>query len=160
MEPGGRGEARGTAEVGMAGRGRQRCATQAGQSSRTEAVVEGSAPRRDRLLRSGRRPVAPGDPLGAESSLEARGPESVVFGGLGAALVPSGSHPSGLRNVALIFKARRARCLEGNLVCTQVYRQKGINMMPEWNCNPDPRRPRDLLWFAAAVAAQAFGVCL
>lgn len=100
--------------------------------------MEGSAPRRDRLLRSGHRPVAPGDPLGTESSLGARGPESVVFGGLGAALVPGGSHPSGLRNVALIFKARRARCLEGNLVCTQVCRQKGVNMMQECNCNPDP----------------------
>lgn len=123
--------------------------------------MEGSASGRDRLLRSGRRPVAPGYPLGAESSLEARGPESVVFGGLSAALVPGGSHPSGLRNVALVFfKARRARCLEGNLVCTQVCRQKGVNMMQECNCNPDPRRPRDLLWFAAAVATRAFGVCL
>lgn len=153
VELGGRDEAREGPSGRTAGRGRQRCTTQAGQSSRTEAVVEGSAPRRDRLLRSGRRPVAPGDPLGAESSLESRGPESVVFEGLGAALVPGGSHPSGLRNVALIFKARRARFLEGNLVCTQVCRQKGVNMMQECNCNPDPRRPRDLLWFAAAVAA-------
>lgn len=99
----------------------------------------------DRLLRPGRRPVAPGDPLGPESSQDARAAECLVYGGLGATLVPGGSHPSGPQERSFdffFFKAQRARRLEGNLVCTQVCRQKDVNVLQKCNCNPDPLRPR------------------
>lgn len=59
--------------------------------------------RQDSQLRPRRRLVAPGDPFAAESSQDAGAAECVVCGEYGAALVLGGSHPSGSRNVALIF---------------------------------------------------------
>lgn len=61
VELGGRDEAREGPSGGTAGRGRQRCTTQAGQSSRTEAVVEGSAP-----------PARPSPPIGAPAGCPGR----------------------------------------------------------------------------------------
>lgn len=72
----------------------------------------------DSQLRPRRRLVAPGDPFTAESSQDAGAAECVVCGGHGAALVLGGSHPSGPRNVALIFfffffKARELAAWKG-----------------------------------------------
>lgn len=118
---GGQGRAR-EAAVGPRGRGetwRPRCGEGSGREdgrAGLSAVCHPGLPFRvdggrgvgvggpqDRQLRPRRRLVAPGDPFAAESSQDAGAAECVVCGGHGAALVPGGSHPSGPRNVALIF---------------------------------------------------------